>query len=81
MTDKDVVVRATEVMPTSRKVAVRKDERRPTFTDCYAISWGGIQAENLMRRVLPYMGERRKAKIEECLATPNLSHHGRKAKT
>ena len=78
MTDRDVVERAAGLFPSGASVRPVIDPR-PRKSDCYRIGWNGATAESVMRAVLPYMGERRAAKIRECLATPNLSHHPRPA--
>jgi hypothetical protein len=75
MADKDVIQRACNIMPNSGKVSAVNREDKPGTKTTFVARWYGQKAENIMKRVLPYMGERRKAKIEECLRTPNLSHH------
>lgn len=85
MSDKDVIERALQVFPSTNKLSYRdrtkqkgdpgvgRDFRR--WSGAYSTKWAGYQAEELMRLVRPYMGERRGAKIDELLATTNLSHH------
>lgn len=76
MGDRDVVQHAYEIVGNT-KVTIREkpDYRKEAFKIMYVIGWNGMTAENVMRRVYPYMGKRRKAKIDECLSTTNLSHH------
>lgn len=76
MTDADVVVRAAKLIgaPSVRRV---RDTRKENFSDCYQTRVSGAKAEDTMRLVLPYMGERRVAKINELLRMENLSHHDR----
>lgn len=77
MTDLDVLELAAQL--TNYQVTICCDGRknRPTEKPAYEIQWGAQQAEHLMRRVLPFMCERRTANIEECLSQ-ELSHHERK---
>jgi hypothetical protein len=84
MTDEDVVIRAMQIMP-GAAFDIHNSENCPSSAnnkaprkDQFRARWSGMAAQNLMRRILPYMGERRKAKIEECLRTPDLSHQGGK---
>lgn len=77
MTDKDVVEKAKEIMPACGPYV--HNDNRPKHSTTYEVQWYGQRAENLMTRILPYMGERRKAKIDKCLSAPNLSHHSRPA--
>lgn len=76
MSDRDVVDKAAQLLPGSpRKVRVCEDSKKnPKWSDTYECGWYGQAAEDLMVTVLPYMGQRRSAKIRECLATPTLSH-------
>lgn len=80
MTDLDVVERATQIMAAG-KICKRDRLNRANSQAVYEVCWTSQKAENLMRRILPYMGQRRKAKIEECLSEPSLSHHSRLAPT
>jgi hypothetical protein len=73
MTDKDVIEHAGEVMHTKSAIESR-EPRGENYKPSWRIRWSGVQAENLIRRIDPYMGQRRKAKIKECLEM-NLSHH------
>src|ERR1035437_646637 len=75
-TDKDVIERIVAAFPGSGKIAKRNmgGGRKPMFV----VEWYGKNAETLMKAIKPYMGVRRKAKIDECLATKNLSHTPRK---
>ncbi len=77
MNDEDVVCRAGELM--GAPVYLRSD-LRPNYSDSYEVRINGYPAEELMRTVLPHMGNRRSAKIRECLGTPNLRHHPRVSK-
>lgn len=74
MTDENVVQRAADLVGHSHPI--RSDQREGRLT-LYLLSVLGQGAEDVIRTVLPYMGERRSAKINECLNTPNLSHHPR----
>ena len=69
MTDLDVVERATMVAPLGPKAKIRSRTRadHERAKRIHRASWCGQQAINVMRRVQPYMGERRKARINECL--------------
>jgi len=71
MNDRDVVERAALFHPPA-KVGHRPP--RGHSKESWQVQWTSVRAESLMRRVLPYMGERRTLKIEECLACPDLSH-------
>jgi hypothetical protein len=73
MTDKDVVERAATLMGGCKV----RDDRPATETSkaLYCATVYGLRAEDVMRTVKPIMGERRAAKITECLAVPNLSHY------
>lgn len=89
MNDRDIVEAATDIMSaagivednpnTAPSVIARKAVTTTTIPwgTTYGVAWRGQKAENVMRRVYQYMGVRRKAKIDECLRTPNLSHHSR----
>lgn len=76
MTDEDIVKRAAVLVPCATKVRACR-ARCDSWSTTYVKCWNGADAEYIMRAVLPYMGERRSAKIRECLATPNLSHYPR----
>lgn len=71
MTDRDVVEWAALLHPPA-KVGYRPP--RGHSKEPWQLQWTSVRAEKLMRRVLPYMGERRTIKIEDCLTHPNLSH-------
>jgi len=77
MTDIDILERAAEYTNYKGTICCDGRKNRPKEKPVYAVQWGAQQAETLMLRVLPFMGDRRKAKIEECLAQ-ELSHHPRK---
>ena len=78
MTDKDVVERALSVIGNSTMhVGMDTRPNEPNCKPVYYVSWGGQEAEKLMQAILPYMGKRRAAKIQECLDTHNLSHQPR----
>lgn len=77
MTDRDVVETTCKFTNYSNnKIHVIKHPKNPKWKITYGTSWTSSNAERLMRRVLPYMGERRSNKIEECLSL-ELSHHPR----
>src|ERR1035437_189721 len=69
MTDKDVVERAMSIFPGSDKTEIHVVDRpdRPQHQRAYVYCWYGEYAIALMKLVYPQMGERRRAKIEECL--------------
>lgn len=71
MTDKDVVEHAASIFPGTVRLRTPHEQ----YKQAYRVSWCSAKAEEVMRAVLPYMGERRSAKISACLTTPNLSHH------
>lgn len=64
MTDRDVVERAAALMNTN--VFIRPDYR-PHCKTSYVARIYGQKAYMLMQQLLPYMGQRRKARIQECL--------------
>jgi hypothetical protein len=78
MTDLDVVRRAIDLIG-GGYVAVRPS-RKVEHKMAYEAQIYGQPAEDAMRAVLPYMGQRRSAKIREILEM-DLSHHPRKVKT
>lgn len=80
MTDEDVVRQAAQIFDPPSNVRRQAASRSPRHTDTWTATWSGYRAEYVMRRVLPYMGERRSAKINELLAMENLSHHPRAKK-
>lgn len=92
MSDRDIVERAVGLMAIGGSITEHNPNGSPgqilsadtaknpaAWSVTYGACWIGQKAENLMRRILPYMGDRRTSKIEECLSTPNLSHHSREA--
>lgn len=79
MTDKDVIERAYSLAP-GGTISLEKS-KSPKHKDAWRLEWQGQRAENLMRRIHSYMGERRHAKIAECLTRTNLSHHCREVPT
>ena len=64
MTDEDVIVKAAEVMGT--KVYFHKPRRLGCKPTWYTGACGD-KAAAIARQILPFMGQRRKAKIEELL--------------
>lgn len=72
MTDADVVQRAACLMGGNAKP--REDKRSEKFNTCWECTVSGAKAEAVMKAILPFMGSRRRAKIQEALDTPNLSH-------
>lgn len=75
MTDLDVVQRAASVFPAKRaevRTSTWDHDNRSNSAVSYRYRWYGPGAQTLMEAVLPYMGERRAAKIRECLAERNL---------
>ncbi len=79
MNDRDVVERAAALVGGKTKIRTERP-REIKWSDSYRIEWNGKDAEHVMRTILPYMGQRRSAKIRECLATPNLSHYPKEDK-
>lgn len=76
MRDLDIVRRAGALMGTySPWRRPPRNEASETFTACVT----SAKAERVMQAILPYMGERRSAKINELLSTPNLSHQPKAA--
>ena len=65
MTDRDVVERATHLMGTGLYVLAR---REPHHKQPYMTSATGDRAVMVMKAVLPYMGERRSARIEAAIS-------------
>lgn len=73
MCDEDVVRRAADLGGAKMRVVEEKVSNR-RWNDRWRVTWSGADAERLMRLVQPLMGQRRAAKITECLAHPGLSH-------
>lgn len=65
MTDADIVERAGDLMGTRK--AYTRPRRQPGWKDQTEIRITGKRAAELMRTLLPYMGERRRATIAEIL--------------
>lgn len=61
MTDGDVVDRFAGLVGVESRVRTR---RKPHWKDQYLATVYGAKAEELMRRILPFMGERRRDTIE-----------------
>ena len=78
MTDRDVVERAHALLGLETIVMTKGDSRGKGWSDTYVWQANGATAERIMRLVLPYMGERRTAKINEILAM-DLSHRPKEA--
>lgn len=77
MSDEDVIERIAAVFGSSTSNVTTVQPRKDGWSRTWSKRWNGAEAEKVMRAVLPYMGERRAAKIRECLAATNLSHHPR----
>ena len=69
MTDEDVVRKAATFLQSKVYITLRKVPRKTVFTAFIS----GARARDLMKELLPYMGERRSAKITEVL----LAHEQR----
>lgn len=71
MTDADVVVRAAALFPLGRTKVCSYDRSlrpgRERMQTSYTYNWNGANAVTVMQNVLPYMGARRTAKINEIL--------------
>jgi hypothetical protein len=65
MTDKDVVVRAAKAMGAHK--VVQPTTKTSAGTVLYRVNVYGTVAADLMRSLLPHMGERRSRKITEIL--------------
>ncbi len=65
MTDEDVVRHAARIMG-APSVRVRK-RNNPKWKDLYVTEVQCYRAESIMRQILPFMGARRKSRIEESL--------------
>jgi hypothetical protein len=74
MTDRDVIERAAKIGEATTPPRCRKPQKAHWTPGWYCL-WSGAHAERVMRMVLPYMGERRSAAIQEALSESNLSHH------
>lgn len=74
MTDKDVVEKAHRLTGVSTRLGFYAPKDRPSWNPSWSVRWAGKDAEDLMRAILPYMGERRAGRIRECLSIENLSH-------
>ncbi len=79
MTDQDVVEQAAAIAGTGTTVQAYPRPQGGT-KPYWMIHWVSKDAETVMRLVLPFMGARRSAVIEECLAQ-ELSHHPKTLKT
>lgn len=65
MTDRDIIERASKIMLCSSRILTRyKDSDRKTL---WQVSAWNTRAIIIMKKVLPYMGERRSSKINEVL--------------
>lgn len=74
MTDRDIVERAAALM--NAPSVNEYDDLRPNCSPTHNTGVGAIKAEKVMRRIRPFMGARRGAKIDSILAM-ELSHHPR----
>ncbi len=66
MTDLDVIEKASAYFP-GNKIRHETYPKNPTWKDSYRIRTRGKKAIDLMRLLLPYMGNRRSSKILEIL--------------
>lgn len=66
MSDKDVVDKASVLMQATSVIEMKP--KQENWKMCYTASITGFRAERLMNNILPYMGKRRSAKIQEALA-------------
>lgn len=64
MTDEDIVIRAAQLMGTN-KYSIRSEPRRRDF---FRVTVTGERCAQVMRDILPYMGQRRAQKIMTILA-------------
>lgn len=67
MSDLDVVEKAVNIMSSSTKIETKPDNRAAHYKTCYRTRWYRGNAENLMQRVLPYMADQRRTRIESVL--------------
>jgi len=67
MTDGDVVEHAAKIMQAKRVRQYRPNNLKPNNRDVFATRVTGPKAIAIMRAILPFMGQRRKAKIEQIL--------------
>lgn len=75
MTDQDVVARARDIIrPKKAKLSTNRS-RQKGHKDSYEFKLYGKEAEEVMRAVRPFMGERRGARIDELLSMEGLPHH------
>lgn len=65
MTDRDVIERVADLVGGQRITLMRAE--RAGYKDQYRVRLRGARAREIMQLILPYMGERRAAKIRECL--------------
>lgn len=65
MTDEDVVNKAAAIC--NAKVYPRKPDTRGKWKPAWRMCVSGNRAVEVMKRILPFMGQRRKCKIEELL--------------
>lgn len=72
MCDRDVVIRAADVMGTGNKISPRPHSN-PRSTLAYELNVYSAEAERIMCAILPFMGLRRATKITELLGM-DLSH-------
>lgn len=67
MIDRDVVARVGQLIRQSHREA--KSPQRPShWSQPWVLTLYGPAAEELMHALLPHMGERRSARIKECLS-------------
>ena len=65
MTDEDVVRRVSDVIGGR----ITEPKRRNDWAQSYLLTLNGAEAHRAMTAVLPWMGQRRKEKIERLLAS------------
>lgn len=67
-TDRDVVERAHRLMGATAKIVERGQKRKPSHNTIFSVQVRGGRAEQIMREILPEMGQRRGARVQEVLA-------------
>ncbi len=67
MTDKDVLVNFQTVFPHVNLRGPYKHKNKPNHKDRFRVDAFGPKAIEIMKAIYPYMGARRKAKIDEFL--------------
>lgn len=67
MTDRDVLERAQEIAGGSLTERKSPSLTKPNKKPMYRLSWYTAQAERLLLAIRPYMGERRRQRIDDVL--------------